>query len=145
MSVVNTAIAQIATQWEALTPPDRAAVRYHEVDGRKSSLKGSSADRLFEFDLPVRQEPVGQSHSSTTVQWATTARVRLSQAGRSGQALRIAAADEAQALTRSVELTSTWPVGVVEVLTEAANPTQDSDRDDVTLEIGLLITTFEGS
>lgn len=143
VAVLNSALAQIATQWEALTPPDRATVRYHEADGRRRMLGGTAGDRVFEFDLPVREEISGQAGPAyTTITWRVTAQIQLSQAGRSGQAMRAAVATEGNLLSRNVERTSSWPVGVIEVITGPAVP-EITDRGDALISIEFQITTFE--
>lgn len=143
-SPVNAALDQIATQWAALTPPDRTAVRYREQPGRRQAMSGTSGDRVFELGLPVREGVIGQTGpSSTTVAWKSQATIQLSQAGRSAGALRRAVANEANLLQRNVEMTSTWPAGVIEVITGPVVPEQPDPKGDVFLTFDLQITTFE--
>jgi hypothetical protein len=99
-SPVVATLSAISTAWEALTPPDRTTVTYHELDGR-SKRSGTAGDRGFWFSLPHRDEVQGEAGAAASqVRWSCTAELRLSQAGRTRATLADAVANESNKLMR---------------------------------------------
>ena len=133
---------QVSTDFEASTPPDRTDVTYHEVDGKRF-LTGSSGARSFMFDLPSRLEPVGEAGAAATqVEWLVPIKLRLPATGRSQQALVDACANETNLLMRTIETRATWPNGVLEVITEEAEPERE-DKGDVLYSIPVRVLCNE--
>lgn len=128
-------MTQIADDWEAVTPPDRTTITYHECDGN-SLLAGNAGDRAFAFGLPERGDPVGErGPDMTQVRWQIPITVRFGGSGRSLAARADAVANEINLLMRAIELRSVWPSGVLEVITGAAVPREiDIDTGDVAYE-----------
>src|SRR5262245_51737323 len=113
MAVVVDALDQIATDWEALTPPDRTTKRYHEVDG-KNFLDGSTGDRSFHFEIPTRAEvSINEGVATSQVWWNCVAKVRIGAAGRSIKQVFRASANEGNQLARAIEARSNWPAQVL--------------------------------
>jgi hypothetical protein len=132
-------LSAISTAWEALTPPDRTTVTYHELDGR-ARRSGVAGDRGFVFSLPRRMEAAGHAGvAATQVWWLCSAELRLSQAGRTRATLADAVANESNLLMRSVEKTSSWPSNVNAVVTRGTEVDLDDGGDAiVVLEFDIL-------
>jgi len=126
---------QVSSDWEALTPPDRTTVKYHEVDGARF-LAGSAGARSFTFDVPERSEPIGQAGcAATQVDWIQPIQVRIPKRGRSEAGHVDAANNEINLLARRIELRGAWPTGVLEVHTEEAVPDRDEETKGDTVYV----------
>lgn len=131
-------MTQIADDWEALTPPDRTSVVYHESDAR-AMLTGSAGDRGFVFGLATRVVPSGEFGAALTqVTWTFDIMVRFSGSGRSMSARSDAVAREINLLCRSIETRASWPAGVLAVITRDAVPdSADGELGDVIYTLGI--------
>jgi hypothetical protein len=143
VAVVVDALEQIATDWQALTPPDRVTKRYHEIDGKRF-LDGASGDRSFYFEIPTRAEPHAESGvRAAQVWWNCVGKVRIGGAGRSVRSLQHASADEGNQLARSIEARSTWPASVLAVVTRDVNGEMDEAGNDIILSVNFDVLTIE--
>lgn len=134
-SPVTDVIAQIATDWEATTPPDLTAIGYRYADAVGVDPESIDADRAFWFDLPERVEVIAETSASTLVAWQVTATVVLSDNGRSPAEFTAAVANESNLLARQIESRTTWPTDVWAVQTDSVSV----ERDD---ETGAALMTF---
>jgi hypothetical protein len=136
-------MSQISTTWEALTPPDRTTITYHELDGRGRSA-GTSGDRGFWFDLPQRSEPILEAGpASSLVSWELEVVLRLSQAGRTRSAMADAVANESTLLARAIEKTSSWPSNTLAVLTRGTRSERDGPDGDALIYFAINLLTSE--
>lgn len=142
-AVIGLAMATIETLWQGTTPPDRTNRPYRRSTARGASPGTVTSDRQFQFTLPQRDAVVGQSSTSSTVQWTLGAVLYLGQAGRSQDELWAASADESNLLASVVERNSVWPTGVIEVVTEEVQPAQANNKGDLEITFRFTVTTFE--
>lgn len=132
-SPVGAVLAQIATDWAALTPTDRAEVTYRELSS--GDLRSSAArDRSFTFSAPEQLEIVGLTADGqrAQVRWDLPAVLYLRGERYTPTTLAAAVADDTSQLRAAVDARTSWPSGVVyvgvrEVRTDAV--------DDFTLSI----------
>ena len=133
--------AQIATAWEALTPPDRTGATYHQLAGRTQE-GGSAGDRSF-VPLPSEiAELAGQGGAALTQTWhRAPMRLRLTQAGRTELALAQAVANESVLLSRSIEKMASMPAGVYGIVVDGTTVERDENEDAL---ITFLIRVLTG-
>lgn len=144
-SPVVTAISQIATDWAALTPPDRTSITYAENVGRRK-MTGTAGDRKFWFRPPTRTEVLAQRGTSwSIVEWSVVSELRLSQAGRNLDDLADIATNESNLLMRAVEKRESWPSGVIAVITDDAvtDFEGESENGDLLVSMFFRIQTQE--
>ena len=141
MSNLGSILTQIATDWEALTPPSETAAKYHLLDEQRD-FQGESGHRGFFFDLPRRARTVLQNGSTETIEWEVNAHVLLSAAGSSMADLADYVADESQLLAKTVENRSSWPANTDVVLVDNVDAEQVDDGN-IMLNLELRITVGE--
>ena len=128
----------VRADFEGSTPPYRTNVTYHEVDGRRF-LDGKSGSRSFVFGLPTRSSVIGQrGAASGEIEWNQEIMLRLSTSGRSRATLADACANEVNLLMRTAEKRDSWPTGVLEVITEEAEPEEEGGSVIYTLRMRIL-------
>jgi hypothetical protein len=121
-------MTQIATDWEALTPPDWTAITYEEAT-ELEVLDGVVGDRRFSLRA-VRGNVIGQRGTALSqVEWSVFGSLRLSATGRGLDDLADAVANESNLLLRAIEKRTTWPAGAlsVETLPVTEDPQDDGD------------------
>lgn len=140
----------VAALLVATTPPDRTEVTYARLTGRPQT-DGTAADRCFWFAQSRRNTPVseaigtggpGSPSVTTFVWWDVEVIVRVSAAGYGIDTFEDAINNESNLLLRRIEQHTSWPAGVIEVLTGSVNVEEDSDSDDAL--IGLSMRVFVG-
>ena len=143
-------LARIAQDWETLTPSTRIHARYHALDGSEA-IYGSDptsvgldmvADRGFAFDVGSRTtiEESADDLVRCVYQVVATLIASVGEIGHRDASESLAA--DIRQLARAVEDRSTWPAGVLEVLTGAAEinePEDDSGLASATLELMLFV------
>ena len=137
----NAALEVIAQDWAATTPPDRTAVRDHDLgDVAPEALDEHAADsdRGFFFGEGLRSAPLDESADGevTRVQWVTTATLVLCIVGASRAQLRRAVGSEAPRRGRRLEARTVWPSGVMEVWTSEV-------RTEAMVEAGVAVASLE--
>lgn len=137
-------MAQVASLWEELDPPDLGQLGYRHIDERQEPDEGDlTADRCFWFEVPVRLGVEGESDTVAAVRWEVIAQLVLSDAGRSAIELAGAIAEEGNRLLRSIEVTTAWPDGVIEVLTDSYDWDRDDDGGPVLVSLPIEVVTEE--
>jgi len=127
---------QIATDFEALTPPNNSRRTYRKLKGR-DVLDGASGHRTFYF-LPPSAAVLAEFGSGFSVyQYEFEARVRISTAATGIDATFDSVVDESLLLVDAVNNRSAWPSGV-RLVASAGYGVTETDSDD--LEIILPIT-----
>lgn len=121
-------MSNISTLWEALTPPDQTNVSYAEND-HKRSFKGAAGHRVFEWGLPPRLGVTAHAGSIRQVEYELTAMLRLSSSGKTTSTLADRVANETNLLMGAVENASSWPAGVLSVMSETAEAEIDDNGD----------------
>lgn len=146
---LQAALQRIAQDWLELIPATRPHARYHALDGAESLGSDPTAlgldlvaDRGFMFDVGSRTTIEESGTDLARCQYAVVATL-VESVGEIGHrdASEILAADIRQ-LARAVDARVTWPAGVLEVLTEAAEinePEEDSGLASATLELLLFV------
>lgn len=136
-------MGQVVTDWEALTPPTRATITYHSLDNKRR-LASTAGDRGFAFDLPIRNAVIAEAGAAETqVEWLVNANLRLSQGPFSAYELASAVANESNLLLRAIEIRSSWPAGVLEVITEPTEPERDPDKGDALIKFTFRVLCAE--
>ena len=123
---ITTALAEVATVWEAVTPPDRTGLSFRRL-ATGQTLDGVSQDRVFTFGTPKRAKLTIGNDNVSLVLWEVEARVRLSGSGRDADDLTAEYLDVTQALNAALEANGgAW----AESLTVLTSDTELEDRDD---------------
>lgn len=136
----NDAIDQIATDFLALTPPDRTDVTYTHLG---DTLEATDRGFFFEPGNRVVVEEVAGS-GVTRCQWDTTATLMLSILADGKTDLREAVTNEMNTFARAVERRSTWPSGVLEVWTGDSAPAGlDQELGLARVNLNLFMLTEE--
>lgn len=114
---VGPLMAQIATLWEALTPPDQTTETYRQIDNLETE---TGYNRNFTWDFAIREGTVAEGGDGQTasVAWTLRAELFITTTGRNAQEMVVAVADEVNLLVRTVERQTSWPSGVIEVVTD---------------------------
>lgn len=131
----------LVTLLEGLSPPDRASVTYHHLDGVEPE-SWTVRDRGFLFAPPARAGVAAETGDRATalVEWSVELRYFVARRGRGFFALASAVVDETSQLARSIEAVTSWPAGVAEVFVEPVTP-DDTDPDGVVATITLTVLT----
>lgn len=140
-SPLTLAMTQIATDWAGLTPSDRTTIRYREITGANRS--GTAGDRGFVWVPEPECTTVAVAGSTRWVQWTQECVLRLSAVGRSMDAMSDAVANEMQALVSVVELRTSWPAGVQDVIVASSRASVDDESGDALLVFTFDILTIE--
>lgn len=136
----TTAHSEAVTLIEALTPPDKTTITYHNVDGIRKFL----GNRVFYFGFPSRLEPALHAGTGQTlVAWSVSIFLRLSQAGRSHDGFVDVVANEANLITRAINTKTDWSAGIYFVEASEAIAEEDESDGDVVIEFILRIECGE--
>lgn len=130
---------QIATDWEALTPPDRTDHLYHQVDGRLEP----GWDRAFWFDHAHLLRPTGWTAGATTADWLLHIEIQFCAAERSLRDYTDATENCVTQLRRAINTRGTWAAGVYGVQADTAIPVRGGGLEDVTYRFTVRVRTSE--
>jgi hypothetical protein len=135
---------QVAADWIALVPATRPEARYHALEGGEALAEPElgalvsdlHADRGFFFEVASRVpiEEAGETLTRCMYQVTATLVLGVLQVGRAD--VRTVATQEIARLARAVEYRTSWPAGVLEVLTGEAGVQAIDD------EAGLAAATL---
>jgi len=140
-SKLKSARDQIATDWEALTPPSFTNRTYRKLTGR-DVLDGASGHRTF-FFAPPSSAVISEFASSFSVyRYDFDARIRLSTAGAGIDGQFDDIVDEAILLVDAVNNRASWPSGVRSVSSEGYT-VEDTDSDDFDLVLPITAEVEE--
>ena len=127
---------QIATDWEALTPPTTSRRTYQKITGREL-LDGASGHRTFYFAAPTSAVVAEFSTDFSVYRYEFDARLRLSASGVGIDASFDQIVDESILLVNAVNDRASWPAGVRMMQAEGFTP-EEIDSDDFEITIPLI-------
>lgn len=131
---------QVATLWQAATPPDRPDVPYRNVPSLDVK---DGFDRTFTWEFPVREgtRSEGGDGQTTQVEWELSARIFLTYEGRGDLAFSVA--NEVNLLSRVIERETTWPQGVLTVITDRVDNIEQLPSEDVLITFVFRVLSEE--
>lgn len=124
---------QIETTLEGLTPPDDTGTPYRRV--REEDPQ--EVHRAFWTEMPVRGEIEAEDDDGAQVRWSLPLVVYFASQGRGMRAMANTVADETNRLARAIEKVTSWPTGVLEVITLPVSDLVETDEGDVAATLGI--------
>jgi len=142
MAVVDTILAQIVTDIEALVPATRPSLRYKCWDNARVPATGTHADRGF-WVGDTSAQVISMAAGVYQVQTQTEIIMRLGAGNRTKAANRTLAHNEGLAIMAAIERRTSWPAGTLAVHTGGIS-VGDADEESADLSVSIPLTITAG-
>ncbi len=148
-TAINEALAHVSRLWRGVVPQTRPASSYHRLDGDGDELEAArraddGADRGFFFEQGISTSIQETGSGYEMLETSCVVRVLFSLERIGHGDIRAVMTDEMQRLRRVIDLETSWPVGVLEVVTDEPGPEDLDETSNLAAgAITLLLTTQE--